>query len=327
MPITPITPITRTGALATILALGIAATPAFAADPAPLVVRVAATANDTYAQAYYAQDLGYFKKAGLDVQLTTFTNGASVAQAVASGAVDIGISNVVQIATAVSKGIPFQYFAGGGLYSSEAPTSALLVGSASTVKLAKDFDGKTIAVSTLKDLSYLATRSWLADNGADLTKITFIEVPFSAMGASLQRGTVAGAVISEPFFTFAKEAGAHVFAPTYDAIAKHFLISGWFATADYLKNNAEAAKRFTLAIHEAGRWANTHHAESAAILVKYAKLTPEVAARMTRCQYAERLSVAQLQPTIDLSVRYKLLDRPLAAADIIAASSRASSTP
>src|SRR5580704_815065 len=126
--------------------------PMRAAD-APLTVRVAATANDTYAEAYYAQERGDFTKAGLNVVLTTFANGASVAQAVVSGAVDIGISNVVQIATAVEKGIPIRYFAGGGLYSTDEPTSALAVAQNSTIRTAKDFEGQTIGVSTLKDTS------------------------------------------------------------------------------------------------------------------------------------------------------------------------------
>ena len=292
--------------------------PLRAAEQTAIPLRVAATANDTYAEAYYAQELGLFKKAGLDVQLTTFANGASVAQAVAGGGADVGVSNVVQIAAAVEHNIPFQYFAGAGLYSSDAPTSALLVAGNGPIKTAKDFEGKTIAVSTLKDLSALATQAWLAANGADLARVTFVETPFSAMGAALARGTVAGAVISEPSLTAAKESGARVFAKSYDAIGKHFLISGWFATADFAKKNGDAIKRFTQAIYEAGRWANAHHAESSAILVKYAKLDPDVAARMTRCDYADRLDPRLIQPSIDLGARFKVIDRAIPAAELIA---------
>ncbi len=311
----------RSTALATLLAfVGALAAPATAQN-APIAVRVAATANDTYAEAYYAQELGLFKKAGLDVQLTTFANGASAAQAVAGGAVDIGISNVVQLATAVEHGIAFQYFAGGGLYSTDAATSALAVVGNTPIKTAKDFEGKTIGVSTLKDTSVLATQAWLTDNGADLGKIRFVEIPFSAMGPSLQRGTIAGAVISEPSLTVAKNSGAHIFAKSYDAIAKHFMISGWFSTADYAKKNPEAIKRFTEAIYEAGRWANTHHAESARILVKYAKLDPEVAQKMTRCEYAERLDPKLIQPAIDLAARYKVIAKPMTAAELTAKTS------
>lgn len=280
-------------------------------------IRVGATANDTYAEAYYAHDLGLFKKASLNVDVATFTNGASVAQALAAGSLDIGISNIAQVATAVEHGIPFAFFAGGGLYSSNAPTTALCVAKSSTIASAKDFEGKTIAVSTLKDTSLLATQAWLTQNGADPANIKFVEIPFSGMGPALERGTVEGAVISEPSLTAARDGGAKIFGKSYDGIAKRFLISGWLTTADYAKNNGEALKKFTQAIYEAARWANAHHAESAAILVKYAKLEAHMAQHMTRCTYAESLDPREIQPTLDLAYKNKLIAKPIAAADLI----------
>lgn len=283
----------------------------------PITLRVAATANDTYAEAYYAQERGDFQKAGLNVQLTTFTNGATVAQAVVGGSIDIGISNVVQIGTAVEKGIPFRYFAGGGMYSSDEPTTALAIAQSSTIKTAKDFEGQTIGVSTLKDTSAIATQAWLSDHGADLSKIKFIELPFAAMGPSLARGTIAGAVISEPSLSAARTGGARIFAKSYDGIATRFLISGWFTTLDFQKQNPQAVKRFAQVIYATAKWANTHRADSAKILVKVAKLDPLVVRDMTRCLYAENLDPKLIQPALDAAARGGALDRPIAAADII----------
>jgi len=287
------------------------------AQPAPITIRVAATANDTYAEAYYAFDRGAFAKAGLDVQIATFTNGATVTQAVVSGAADVGISNVVQIATAVQKGIPIRYFAGGGLYTTDEPTTALVVGNASPMHDAKDFEGQTIGVSTLKDTSFIATKGWLADHGADVSKIHFIEMPFAVMGPALERGTVAGAVISEPSLSAARAAGARIFAKSYDAIAPKFLISGWFTTLDYAQKNPAAIKAFAQVIYATAKWANGHRADSAQILAKYAKLDLDVAQRMTRCQYAENLDPKLLQPGIDAAVRFGAMDKPITAAEII----------
>jgi NitT/TauT family transport system substrate-binding protein len=290
--------------------------PIRAADE-PLTIRVAATANDTYAEAYYAAERGDFRKAGLNVELTTFANGASVTQAVVGGAADIGISNVVQIGTAVEHGVPIRYFAGGGLYSTDEPTSALVVGQSGAIKAAKDFEGQTIGVSTLKDTSAIATQIWLSTHGADLSKIKFIEMPFTVMGPSLARGTVAGAVISEPSLSAARAAGARVFAKSYDGIANRFMISGWFTTQDFQKQNAQSIKRFAQVIYATARWANTHRADSAKILVKYAKLDPDVVRGMARCQYAENLDVKLIQPALDAAAHYGALDRSIGAADII----------
>jgi NitT/TauT family transport system substrate-binding protein len=65
-------------------------------------LRVAATPNDTYAEAYYALDTGFFRRAGLNVELTTLNNGAAVSSAVASGAIDVGVSTPVQLANAIT---------------------------------------------------------------------------------------------------------------------------------------------------------------------------------------------------------------------------------
>lgn len=308
--------VSRALAALVIALTAVAPAPVRAADE-PLTIRVAATPNDTYAEAYYAQDRGDFRKAGLNVELTTFANGASVAQAVVGGSVDVGISNVVQIGTAVEHGVPIRYFAGGGLYSTDEPTSALVVAQNGAIKAAKDFEGQTIGVSTLKDTSAIATQIWLSEHGADVSKIKFVEMHFSVMGASLARGTVAGAVISEPSLSAARAAGARVFAKSYDGIANRFMISGWFTTQDFQKHNALAIKRFAQVIYATARWANTHRADSAKILVKYAKLDPAAVGAMARCQYAENLDVKLIQPALDAAARYGALDHPIGAAEII----------
>jgi NitT/TauT family transport system substrate-binding protein len=308
--------ITAVVAAVSLLITGTTGTPA-SAQTTPITIRVAATANDTYAEAYYAQERGAFAKAGLNVEITTFANGATATQAVVSGSADIGISNVVNIATAVQKGIPVRYFAGGGMYSTDQPTTALVVATGSTIKAAKDFENQTIGVSTLKDLSFIATKSWLTAHGADTTKIHFIEMPFAVMGPALERGTVAGAVISEPSLSAAKAGGARIFAKSYDGIAPSFLISGWFTTLDYAQKNAAAIKAFTQVIYATGKWANGHRLESALILAKYAQLDPAIAQHMARCRYADTLDPTSIQLSIDAAAKNGAMDHAIPATDII----------
>jgi NitT/TauT family transport system substrate-binding protein len=146
-------------------------------------------------------------------------------------------------------------------------------------------------------------------------------MPFTVMAASLARGSVAGAVISEPSLSAAKAAGARIFAKSYDGIAPRFLISGWFATQDFEKNNPAALKRFTEVIYATARWANVHRTDSAKILVKYAKMDPAAVNGMARCRYAESLDVKLIQPALDAAVKYGVLDHAMQASEIIGASS------
>jgi ABC-type nitrate/sulfonate/bicarbonate transport system substrate-binding protein len=110
--------------LAIVAVLGLAAPPASAADP--VNVSIALISSESAAQAYYAQDLGYFKAAGLNVTLTPMAASPPIISAVASGAVDVGNSVVGSVVAARLRGIPVKFFAAAGLYSSTAPTARLV---------------------------------------------------------------------------------------------------------------------------------------------------------------------------------------------------------
>jgi len=288
------------------------------AQSAP-VVRIGATANDTYAEAYYAQDKGFFTAAGLTVELTTFTNGAAVSAAVAGGALDIGISNPVQIANAVDHGIPFVFFAGGALYATAAPTTVLCVAADGKIAAPKDFAGQTIAISALKDITDLAKSVYLQKNGVDPESVKSIELPFAEMGPALARGTVAGAVISEPSLTSAVASGnARVFAKVFDAFAPRFLISGWFTTKDFAAKNGPLVKRVAAVLYQTARWANADKDESAKLLAAHSKVSAETAAKMTRCVYAETITPALIDPLLTVAYKAKLTDRLISGAELIA---------
>ena len=291
--------------------------PAWAQSP-PVKLRIGSVAADTYAGGFYALDLGLFDKAGLSVEITPFANGAAMAAAAAGGSIDIGVGDATELANGVSRGLPFVLIAGGGLYSSTAPTTTLCVAKASTIARAAELEGQTVAVVSLVSLMSSAVKSWLTQNGADIAKIKFVEMPFPQMPAALSRGTLAAATLSEPIMSDATSTDAKIFAKPYDAIAKQFLISDWFTTRDWLAKNADVAKRFVGAIYDAARWANAHHDDSAAILSKYTKVDVERIRRMNRCVYATNLQPAMVQPVLDTAFKYKALETATNAASMIA---------
>jgi len=282
-------------------------------------LRVASDPFDAYAEALYAQDLGLYKKAGLDVDLQLFANGAAITTALAGGAADVGISNPIALATAVLHGVPFTMIAGGGMYSSKSPTTLLCVAATSPIKTAKDLDGKTIAVGSLQDITVLAARAWFVQNGLAATSAHFVEMPYTAMGPAVQRGTVDAVVLLEPAMSAAEGRGEiRVLARVYDAIAPEFLIGAYFSTADFVGKNPVQVRAFTSAIYAAGKWANANQTASADILGKYAKMPPETTHRMRRVLYADRLTPNLVQPELDIAYKNGLLDKAVSAADLIA---------
>lgn len=260
----------RRSFLTTALALAL---PARALAQSPISLRIATDPFDAYAEPYYAKELGLFTKAGFDVDVQTYANGAAIASALAGGYADIGISNPISLASAIEHGVPFTLIAGGGMYSAKAPTTVLCVAKDSKLRSPRELGGKTISISALKSTDEGALGEWLGRFGVAISTVRIIELPFSSMGAALERGTVDAAMIAEPALESALVSGqARTFGTPFDAIAPRFLIGAWFTTTTYARANPAIVARFVRTIYEAGRWANANQNESAQILNKYTKI-------------------------------------------------------
>ncbi|HEY5348901.1 MAG TPA: ABC transporter substrate-binding protein [Candidatus Lustribacter sp.] len=282
-----------------------ACAPSAARAQALAAIRVGTPPFEAAAEVYYAKEQSYFTKAGLDVQIVPIVNSSAIAEAVASASVDIGFSAVLSIAIAHARGIPFVMIAPGNVHDSSAPSALLVVPSASAIRTAKDLTGKTIGIPALKTISEYAPRIWIDRNGGDSTTVKFLELPFPAMADALAAGRIDAAWLTEPFISSNKRT-TRVLAYAFDAIAKSFLISGWFATASWARAHADVASRFSAAVRAAGAWATQNPAASAAILTRDMKLDPATLASMVRTRFADRLAPAAIQPQIDVAAHYGL---------------------
>lgn len=297
-------------------ALGVFGSASYAGAQTPDTIRVATTPNDAGACVYYAEELGYFKKAGLKVEITAQNNGGIIGSSVASGAIDIAQASTPSIATAHDHGLPFVIIAAGSEYISSEPTNQLFVTKTSPIRNAADLSGKVIGVAGLLNSAHIATASWVDKHGGNSSAVKFLELSYAEMVPAVSAGRIDAASISEPFLTPALSVLRSIGNP-YDAIASDFILGVWFARADYVKANAGIVRRFADVMVQTARWANAHHAESAEILQKDLKTT--VAPGTLRVRYSESTSPALLQPFIDASAKYKAIKATFPAADIIAA--------
>lgn len=281
------------------------------------VVRFASSPSaDSYQLPYYAAELGFFKRAGLNVEMASFANAGTVATALAGGAVDVAHADPIVVANAFNRGVPWAFFAGGGCYSTEAATTVLCVAQNGTVRNAKDLEGKAVGVVALASISALGVKSWIESNGADLAKVKFYELPYTTMVPGLNRGDLAAAFIAEPFFSQLKK-DVRILANAYDAIARSFLIAATFTSRAWLTQNPATAKKIAQVLDDTVKWANTHHDESAIVAAKSTGLSLEAVHAMTRVRYAE-LEPKLIQPVLDAALKYKGIERAVNAADIIA---------
>lgn len=268
-------------------------------------VRIAVTPLDNAAEVYYARDLGSFAKAGLDVEIQTSQNAAATGAAIASNAVDIGYMTIDALATAHEKQIPLVVIAAAAEYSlpATAHLGGLVVPPSSAIRVAKDLDGKTIAIAQLHGLSQTLPSLWIDRNGGDSTTVKFVEVPYPAIPAALDSGRVDAAWVVAPFLDVALEHGRFL-ADCYASLGSHYLVGAWVATPQWAKGHPDVVRRFTAVMRQTAEWANANHARTAEMLAADLKLDPAVLATMVRAYYPDRLTARLLQPGIDASARY-----------------------
>jgi NitT/TauT family transport system substrate-binding protein len=280
-------------------------------------VRIASTPIDVGAEVYYAQAMGFFKQAGLDVQVQTLDNGAAIAAAVAGGAADIGQSNIVSIATAYEKKLPFVVLAPAGAYSSASPTTLLIALADAPFKTPKDLEGKTIVTNGILNIGQIGGDAWLDKSGVPYHSVHWVEVPTAATAAALLNHRVDLAVLSEPTVGAALATGKfRIIADPYDAIGKHWQIGAWFTTKGWLAAHPDAAKKFVAVMQQTARWANAHQTESLNILRKYSKAN--FPSTMHRAVYSEQLDAALFQPVIDNAAKYGAISAPFPAGELFA---------
>ncbi|HEY5350237.1 MAG TPA: ABC transporter substrate-binding protein [Candidatus Lustribacter sp.] len=271
--------------------------------------------NDTGALLFYAADMGFYRKAGLDVKVTALNNSGAISSAIASGAVQVGSFAVSVGALAREKGLPLVMIAPAGLYLSTAPTSGLIVLKDSPIRAASDLNGKTIATRDISNMSYFGAKQWIDKNGGDSKTVRWIEISDTSDAAALKSKRIDAATVSEPALDDAVRGGEiRSLAPIFDAISKRFLISGYFTSEDFATSHPDVVRRFADIIAGTAHWANGNRPATARILEKYAQAP--VLPGSTRVTYAERLAASDVQPVLDLLHNYGLLKTPMHAKDM-----------
>ncbi len=292
------------------IALGLAASAAITVPrraSGAQALRLATIPIDSGAEMIFADARGTFKARQLATEIQYIINGSAIVSTVLGGAIDIGYTNIITLALAHARGIPLTIVAPAGLYNSKAPTSALVVLNGSPIKTARDCNGKTFGVSSLKSITQYSTQAWLDKNGGDSKSVRFIELSFPEIAPALAQGRVDIGHFAEPFVSDAKKIG-RVLGDSYDAVGSNFLISAYVSTTAYATANPDVVKRFADAIRETAVWANSHHAESGVMLASAAKLDAATIGTMVRSTYADRLTADMLQPSIDVTAKYAGLE-------------------
>jgi NitT/TauT family transport system substrate-binding protein len=295
------------------------AMPSLAWARSATALAVGGVPEESATPALWAQQSGIFKKNGLDVTVEAQSSGSAIAAAVAGGSYAIGKSSLVSLIIAHAKGINFILVAGGGLYDSKTPNFGLVVKNDSPIRTAADLNGKSCAVSAINDLYTIGTKAWMDKNGGDSSTLKFLEFPISAVADAIAAGRVDSGGLIDPELEGAVDSGkVRWLAHDFDAIAPHFMYTGWFTTPDYLAKNKAAVSAFAKAMRESSAFVNDHAGETVDVMAKYTKIEPARIAKMNRIKYATSLDPKLIQPMIDACAKYKMIPTAFDAKEMIA---------
>lgn len=285
-------------------------------------LNIAVIPSDIAGQAYYAEGLGLFKRAGIETTIMPISNGGAISAAVVAGSADVGYSNVISLAAAHLRGLPLTILAPANMHLRSAPTSGILaVKKSSPYHDAKDLNGKTIAVNGIGNIVHIATRQWLDKNGGDSATVKFVELSLTTMVPALEAGRVDAAAldaIGDPTLGKADDPLRRI-GSAYDAVALSFAPSVWFTTVSWAEKNPALLKKVVSIMNESAVWANAHHHESAAILAKFTQRPVEQIDGAVRATYGEKLTPELIQPDIDVAAKYGVISAKFSARDMISA--------
>ena len=269
---------------------------------------------------FVAQDRGFFKDAGLEINVTAMVGGAAIAPALASGALNVGWSNVVSIYQGYLQGFDYRFVVNGAINKIGTNDEfGLLVRADSTAKTGKDLEGKTMATNTLRNITQLMGLHWVDNNGGNSSRVKWVELPFPQMEPALVNQQIDAFVAVEPFVTVPSKVNkkARVLGHPAGGVAPRLLIASYFGSEAWIRKNADAAKAFITAYN---RGIDAHNADvekAKTSIAKHTGLKPELLKEMPLPAFEKKLLESDLQPMIDVAFHYKLIDRKLAPREVI----------
>lgn len=167
----------------------------------------------------YSEEAGFWKDAGLEVELFRAQGGPAILQALLSGAIPAGDVGVAPAVIAASRKLPFYFLTLASVSTPDHPLDRIMVRKDSEIRSFRDLRGKTLAIpqkGTQPDAALVAAEKVF---GIKKSEINLLPVPYPNMPQVLQQGQVDAIYPFPPADTVAEvQDGARTIAETSDFI-------------------------------------------------------------------------------------------------------------
>ncbi|MGD0025822.1 MAG: ABC transporter substrate-binding protein [Xanthobacteraceae bacterium] len=178
-------------------------------------LRAAYLKSLSFSPLFLAQEKGYFREEGLEIDLDVVQSASDVVAFLGTGRFDLAFGNLgIPLFNAAARGVNVKVVAGVSYYPSDAkalsPCPILVVKSlrdSGAIASVADLKGRKIAFNTRGGvIEYLAAGA-VSKVGLTISDLDVVTVPFPDMAAAMANGAVAAAAMPEPLATAVREQG------------------------------------------------------------------------------------------------------------------------
>lgn len=211
-----------------------------------------------YAPQYVAQNLGFFKDEGIDLEIINSQGADKVMTAVLSGQVNIGFAGPEAAIYVYNEGKEdyAEIFA-----QVTQKDGSFLVGRAPSEKFDwKSLKGSHVLPGRKGGVPYMALEYVLKKNGLNPSEDLNFDnsISFDIMNSAFTSGTGDYVTMFEPAATVTENEGKGYIVASVGEAAGEIPYTAYFAKRSYLQKNADIVQHFVNALYKGQVWVDTH---------------------------------------------------------------------
>lgn len=258
-----------------------------------------------------AQQLGFFKKQGLDVKLDLFKSPKDRDAAFVSGGLDALVCDEIAMCIYRNAGIDVK------ITGKTTGDFMLIAGKNSGIKTVQGLKGKSVAISEKTSIEYTLDQILAKSNlaAADVTKQMVPQIP--ARLELLNSGKVDAALMPEPYATMALQSGG-ILLGSAGKLSVYPSVTAF--TGEMLKNSAGSVKAFYSAYDAAVTYINRTPLKTFEdVLIQTAGYPADMknAIKMPKFEKNHLPSLKELNSVIKWAAQYKLINPTAKAEDFL----------
>ena len=251
---------------------------------------------------FVAQEQRMFQRHHLQAEVVSFSSSNDMVSGLVAGQVDVlpAVSLVPLLHLEIQHPGRFRVFSHSRMRP-ENSTYRLLVKSSSGVRSLQDLQGKKVGVFPGTSATRLVS-AFLRRSSVDPGRIRFIQLPASAQVAALESGAVDALFSYDPLILTAEPGRYRAISNSvYAELIDPCPVGVSVIARDFERAHPETGARATTVMQEAIAYVAAHPRQATALLPRFTRMTPEMAARVNPADIT-------LSTTVDAAILQRFID-------------------